>query len=63
MNNKSFSTLLLLTECVLFSLVLVTLTLYNISGMDYYVKALATVLFLFSFELSIIITLLYSLKN
>lgn len=62
-NNKSFSTLLLLTECIFFSLTLIALTLYGVTGLDYYLKTLASLLFLFSLELSIIIAILYSLRN
>ena len=63
LNNKSFSTLLLLAEGVFFIALTVGITLYGITGLDYYIKTVTVTLFLFSFEIAIIIIIIYFLNK
>jgi lipopolysaccharide export LptBFGC system permease protein LptF len=62
-NNKSFSTLMLLTEAVLFLLLACLLGLYSVTGLDYVIKTAITVIFIFSFEIALILIIIYSLSK
>ena len=62
-NNKSMSTLLVVAEAMAFLLFAALVTAFSLTGLDFFLKLLITTLFLFSFEIALLIVIVYAINK
>lgn len=62
-NNKSMSTLLVISEAIAFLLFANLVTVFSITGLDFFLKLLITTLFLFSLEVALLVIVVYTINK